>query len=162
MLRKLHNEVLWDSYCSSNIRAVRCRKLRCSGQVARVDVLRYVFKIIVKPEEEREFLELVCVLEYNINERVWTGWIWTRWGSLAGRYERDNEILGSIKMWNFMARWGSVSFSRRLLPRGVSFFFFYRVVFCVPSEIPRWHAVRYRYLNISTTGLRFYTYCRLI
>jgi hypothetical protein len=120
--RKLHNEVLWGSYCWSDTRAVKCRRLSWSEQVARVDVLRYVFKIIVKPEEQRQFLELVCVFEYNINEGVWTGCIWARWCSLAGSYERDNEILGSIKMWNFMTMWGNVSFSRSLIPRGISFF----------------------------------------
>ena len=39
-------------------------------QVTRVDVLTYVFKFIVKPEEERQFLELMCILEYSINEGV--------------------------------------------------------------------------------------------
>lgn len=63
-----------------------------------MDVLRYVFKILGKPEEKRQFLELMCILEYNTNEGVLTGCIWTRWGSLAGSDERDNEILGSIKM----------------------------------------------------------------
>lgn len=40
------------------------------GTSSTLDVLRCVFKIIVKPEEERQFLELVCILEYNINEGV--------------------------------------------------------------------------------------------
>jgi hypothetical protein len=40
------------------------------GTSSTLDVLRYVFTIIVKPEEEREFLELVCILECNSNEGV--------------------------------------------------------------------------------------------
>jgi hypothetical protein len=62
-----------------------------------MDVLGYVFKILVKPEEKRQFLELMCILEYNTNEGVLMGCIWARWGSLAGSDERDNELLGSIE-----------------------------------------------------------------
>jgi hypothetical protein len=51
-----------------------------------------------------------------------------------------------------MARRGNVSFSRRLLPRGVSSFFDC-IIFCVLSEIGRWNAVQYYYVNISAVGL---------
>ena len=50
--RKLHNEELNDLYCSPNIvRAIKSRRMRWAGHVARIGERRDVYRISVgKPE----------------------------------------------------------------------------------------------------------------
>ena len=54
-LRKLHNEELGDLYCSPNIvRAIKSRRMRWVGHVARIGERRGVYRILVgKPEGKR-------------------------------------------------------------------------------------------------------------
>jgi len=53
--RKLHNEELHDLYCSPNIvRAIKSRRMRWAGHVARMGEGRGVYRVLVgKPEGER-------------------------------------------------------------------------------------------------------------
>ena len=53
--RKLHNEELYDQYCSPNIvRVIKSRRIRWAGHVARVGERRGVYRVLVgKPEEKR-------------------------------------------------------------------------------------------------------------
>jgi len=53
--RKLHNEELNDAYSSPNIvRAIKLRRVRWAGHVARMEERRRVYRILVeKPERKR-------------------------------------------------------------------------------------------------------------
>ena len=56
-LRKLHNEELYDLYCSPNIvRVIKWRRKRWAGYVARMGERRGVYRVLVgKPERKRQF-----------------------------------------------------------------------------------------------------------
>jgi hypothetical protein len=53
--RKLHNEELHDLYCSTDIiRAIKSRRMRWAGHVARMRERRGVYRVLVgKPEGKR-------------------------------------------------------------------------------------------------------------
>jgi hypothetical protein len=53
--RKLHNEELNDLYCSPNIvRAIKSRRMRWAGHVARMGERRGVYGVLVWNLRERE------------------------------------------------------------------------------------------------------------
>jgi hypothetical protein len=53
--RRLHNEELYDLYCSSSIvRVIKSRRMRWAGHVARLEERRGVYRVLVeKPEGKR-------------------------------------------------------------------------------------------------------------
>jgi CYTH domain-containing protein len=52
--RKLHNEELHNLYSSTNIRQIKSRRMRWAGQMARMEVKRKAYKVLVgKPEGKR-------------------------------------------------------------------------------------------------------------
>jgi len=55
--RKVRNEELNDVYCSTNtIRAIKSRRMRWAGYVARMDERRGIYRVLVeKCEEKRPF-----------------------------------------------------------------------------------------------------------
>jgi len=55
--RKLHNEELYDLYCSPSIvRMIKLRRMRWAGHVARMAGKRGVYRLLVgKPEGKRPF-----------------------------------------------------------------------------------------------------------
>jgi alpha-tubulin suppressor-like RCC1 family protein len=67
--RKLHNEELYDLYCSPNIvRVIKARRMRSAGHVARMGEGRCVYRVSVgKPEEERPLRRPKRRWEDNIN-----------------------------------------------------------------------------------------------
>jgi len=53
--RRLHNEKLYDQYCSTNIvRAIKSRKMRWTGHVARMGKRRGVYRVLVGKPEGKE------------------------------------------------------------------------------------------------------------
>jgi hypothetical protein len=56
--RKLHNEELYDLYCSPNIvRVIKSRRMRWAGHVARLGEKRRVYRILVGKPERKSPLE---------------------------------------------------------------------------------------------------------
>ena len=50
--RTLHNEVLYDLYCSQNIfRVIKSRRMRWTGHVARIGDRRGVYRVLVGKAE---------------------------------------------------------------------------------------------------------------
>jgi hypothetical protein len=49
--RRLHNEELYDLYCSPNIRVIKFRRMRYAGHVARMGDRRSAFRILVGKRE---------------------------------------------------------------------------------------------------------------
>ena len=105
--RKLRNEELNGLYCSPNIvRAIKVRRMRWAGYVARMGERRGVCRVLVgKPEGKRSLGRPRHRWENNIKMDlkevrcgVWTGSSWFR----LGTGECGNEISGSIKCGEFL------------------------------------------------------------
>jgi hypothetical protein len=57
--RRLHNEELYDLYCSPNIRVIRSRRMIWPGHVARVGDRRGAYSVLVGgPEGKNHFQDL--------------------------------------------------------------------------------------------------------
>ena len=91
--RKLHNEELNDLYSLPNIvRAVKSRRMRWAGHMARMGEDRGVHRVLVgKPEEKRPLGRPRHRWEDNIKRVfrklegiVGTGWSWLRIGTGGG------------------------------------------------------------------------------
>jgi hypothetical protein len=91
-LRRLHDEELYNLYCSSDIiRVIRSRRLRLAGHVARVGERRGAYRDFVgKPEGKRPLERPRRGWKYNIKMSVLdvgrgqTGSIWLRTGTSGG------------------------------------------------------------------------------
>ena len=92
--RKLHNEELNDLYSLPNIvRAVKLRRMRWAGHVARMGEDRGVNKVLVgKPEGKSHWGDQVVdgriILRWifrKLEGVVWTGWSWLRIGTGGGQ-----------------------------------------------------------------------------
>ena len=91
--RKLHNEELNDLYSSPNIvRAVKSRRMRWAGHVARMGEDRGVHRVLVgKPEGNSHWGDqnvdgtviLIWILR-KLEGVVGTGWSWLRIGTGGG------------------------------------------------------------------------------
>jgi hypothetical protein len=46
--RRLHKEELYDLFCSQNIRAIKSRRMRWAGHVARMGEMRGALRILVE------------------------------------------------------------------------------------------------------------------
>jgi hypothetical protein len=56
--RKLHNEELYDLYSSTNIiRAIKSRRMRCDGKVARMGEKIITYRALVGRSEEKSPME---------------------------------------------------------------------------------------------------------
>jgi hypothetical protein len=91
--RKLHNEELNDLYCSPSIvRAIKSRRMRWVGHVARMGGRRVVYRVLVgKPEGKRPLGRPRHRWEDNIKTDLqvvgcgaWTGLKWLRIGTGGG------------------------------------------------------------------------------
>ena len=73
--RKLHNEELNDLYCSPNIfRAIKSKRMRWAGHVARNGEKRGVYRVLVgKPEGKRP------LGRPRIEWRIILRWIFRKW-----------------------------------------------------------------------------------
>ena len=94
--RELHKDELYDLYSLSNfIRAIKSRKMRWSGQVARTTEKRGVYRVLVgKPEGKRPLGRPRHRWEYNIKmylrEVCWGAWtrdIWLMIGADGGKLQ---------------------------------------------------------------------------
>ena len=91
--RKLHNEELYDLYCSPNtIRVIKSRRMRWARHVARMVERRGVYRVLVGKPEERDHLkdpgvEGRIILRWVFRKwdvGAWTGLIWLRIGTGGG------------------------------------------------------------------------------
>ena len=72
--RKLHNEELNNLYCSPNfVRAIKSRRMRWTGHVARMGDRRGVYKVLVGKLMERDNLG-----EPGVNGRIKLRWIFRK------------------------------------------------------------------------------------
>jgi hypothetical protein len=88
--RRLHNEEINDPYPLPNIiRAMKSRRMRWVGHVARMGEVRDAYRILVGDMREGDHLEdpgidgkiiLKCIFG-KWDGRVWTGLIWLRIGT---------------------------------------------------------------------------------
>jgi len=126
--RKLHNEELNDLYCSPNIiRAVKSRRTRWAGHVARMEDRRGVYRLLVgKPEGKRPRRRWEDNIKMDLQEAGCGG---MEWIELAQGRDRWRELVSAVM--NFQVPWNAgnfltscklVSFSRRTLFHGVSKF----------------------------------------
>ena len=78
--RKLHNVELNDLYCSPNIvRAIKSRRMRWAGHVARVEKGRDVHKVLVgKPEGKNHWGD------QDVDGRIILKWIFRKWEGVVG------------------------------------------------------------------------------
>jgi hypothetical protein len=91
--RELHKDELYDLYSSPNfIRVIKSRRIRWSGQVARMVERRGAYRVLVrKPEGKRPLGRHRRGWEYNIKTYLrevgwgsWTGVIWLTIGTGGG------------------------------------------------------------------------------
>jgi hypothetical protein len=109
--RRLHNEEFHDLYSSANdILLIKSRRLRWACHVARVEVKRGAYRILVgRPEGKRPLGRPRRRREDNIKMdlqevgwEAWTGLIWLRIGTVAGACDCGNEPSGSINARDFL------------------------------------------------------------
>jgi hypothetical protein len=105
--RRLHNEELNDLYSSPNIiRAIKSRRMRWAGHVARMGEGRGAYRILVgRPEGRRPLGRPRRRWENNIKMDLqdmrwgaWSGLIWLG----IGTGECGDELSGSIKRGEFL------------------------------------------------------------
>jgi hypothetical protein len=73
--RRLHNEELYALYSLRNIiRAIKCRKMRWAGHVARMGERRGAYSILVGEPEERDQLE-----DLRVDGKIILKWIFKKW-----------------------------------------------------------------------------------
>jgi hypothetical protein len=88
--RQIRNEGLNDLYCSPNtIRAIKSRRMKWAGHVARVGERRGVYRVLVRKTEGKIHLEdrsvdRRLILRWIFRKWTWTGLIWLRTGTGGG------------------------------------------------------------------------------
>jgi len=91
--RKLHNEELYDLYCSPTIvRVMKWRRMRWAGHVARMGERRGAYGVLVgKPEGKRplgrpgrRWVGNIIIYVQEVGCGVWTGSSWLRIGTAGG------------------------------------------------------------------------------
>jgi hypothetical protein len=91
--RRLHNEELYDLYCSPNIfRVIKSRRMRYAGHVARMGERRGVYRILVgkpegkmprgRPRRRWEDNNMIDFRKWDM--RAWTGLTWLRIEAVGG------------------------------------------------------------------------------
>ena len=92
--RRLHNEELYDLYCSPNIvRVIKWRRMRWAGHVARMGEERAVYRVLVgKPEGRNHWGDLgvdgwkiLGWISRRWDVGIWTGLGWPRIETGGGR-----------------------------------------------------------------------------
>jgi hypothetical protein len=74
-LRKLHNEELYDLYCSPiTVRVKKSRRMRWAGHVARVEERRGVYRVLVGNPQGRDLLGYP-----GVDGRIILRWIFRKW-----------------------------------------------------------------------------------
>jgi hypothetical protein len=75
--RKLHNEELHNLYSSPNIiRMIKSRRMRWTGQVARMGAKRNAYRTLVRKPEGRPRRRWVHNIKMDLREIVWDGMDW--------------------------------------------------------------------------------------
>jgi hypothetical protein len=87
--RKLHNEELNDLYSPSTVQAIKSRRMRWAGHVARMGESRGVYRVLVgKPEgigrPRRKGEDNIKMDIQELGWGSWTGLIWLRIGTVSG------------------------------------------------------------------------------
>jgi hypothetical protein len=109
--RKLHNEELHDLYSSPTLkRAIKSRRMRLAGYVARMGEGKGVYKVFVgKPEGKRQIGRSRLRWEDNIKMDlqevgcgVWTGLSWLGIETVGGHLSMRNEPSCSINYGEFL------------------------------------------------------------
>lgn len=60
---------------------------------------------------------------------MWIGFVWLGIGTMMGPHEHNNELLGSIKMGNFLTRKVTCSYSQRSVVHKVGYFSHLSIIF---------------------------------
>jgi hypothetical protein len=91
--RKLHNEELYDLYCSpSTVRLLKSRRMRWAGLVARMGERRGIYRVLgEKPEGKRppgghrhRWEDKLRWIFRKWDVGAWTGSSWLRTGTVGG------------------------------------------------------------------------------
>jgi hypothetical protein len=100
--RKLHNDELKNLYCSPSIvRAIKSRRMRWAGHVARMDGIRDVHRVLVgKPEGKRLLERPRRRWEDNLRRDLWEIGVEGDWILLAQWRVRWRALVNSVmNLW---------------------------------------------------------------
>ena len=91
--RKLHNEELYDLYCSpNNVRVIKSRRMKWAGNITRTGERRGVNRVLVEKTEgkrplgrpRRRWEDNIKMDLREVGWAAWTGSIWLRIGTGGG------------------------------------------------------------------------------